>query len=314
MEETGNPWENTTTEQSWSQMNLNVEPKAETSNEESLPGEEISSKIVRFLVNLCHFVDLLTGSAVMIYGVIFWSEAHLPKGFLGSLIALGFFLTLRACVGTYSLYKDGFNRFGMAFSAYQSLLLFFLLFITSMISLFERQKIPPYLSGHEQDMHVPKFFVNFVSNHIHFIWILLLILCGIEALRCVTLLNYREYLLEDDELSVQLSVQGNARNRKPWWWKPQRSSNNRTGDMREPLLEPNWALSNNQSYQMDEGLDNENNANTIWSSIFGRQGRNNRNPRDDGSVDFASVQEEWASRSEQDPLWWSREEEKADNG
>jgi hypothetical protein len=25
-------------------------------------------------------------------------------------------------------------------------------------------------------------------------------------------------------------------------------------------------------------------------------------------VDFASVQEEWASKSQQDPFWWSREE------
>ena len=30
------------------------------------------------------------------------------------------------------------------------------------------------------------------------------------------------------------------------------------------------------------------------------------NLRDDGSVDFASVQEEWASRTEEDPVWWSR--------
>jgi hypothetical protein len=31
--------------------------------------------------------------------------------------------------------------------------------------------------------------------------------------------------------------------------------------------------------------------------------------RDDGSVDFAEVQEEWASRTEEDPFWWSRPED-----
>jgi hypothetical protein len=31
--------------------------------------------------------------------------------------------------------------------------------------------------------------------------------------------------------------------------------------------------------------------------------------RDDGSVDFQSVQEEWASRTEEDPYWWSKEDE-----
>jgi hypothetical protein len=38
--------------------------------------------------------------------------------------------------------------------------------------------------------------------------------------------------------------------------------------------------------------------------------RNDPDPReDDGSVDFASVQSEWATKSEQDPLWWSRDHE-----
>ena len=32
------------------------------------------------------------------------------------------------------------------------------------------------------------------------------------------------------------------------------------------------------------------------------------NLREDASVDFASVQEEWASRTEEDPYWWTREE------
>mmetsp|Transcript_31929 Transcript_31929/g.47126 ORF Transcript_31929/g.47126 Transcript_31929/m.47126 type:complete len:315 (+) Transcript_31929:68-1012(+) len=312
MEATGNPWENVTTEQSLSQTNLDMEPKAETSNEEDVPEEEISSKIVRYLVNFWHFFDFLIGSNLMAYGVFLWVEARLPKAFLGSLIALGFSLTLRACVGTYSLYKEFFNRFGMVSSAYQSLAMSFLLLIAGIISLFERHKISPYLSRHTQDMHLPDFFVHFVDKHIYFVCILFLILCGIEAIRWTALLNYREYLLEDDELSVQLSLQATSRNRKPWWWKPHHTSNNQTGELREPLLEPNWTVSNNHSYQMDEGLDHGNNSSTIWSSIFGRRGRNNRNPRDDGSVDFASVQEEWASRSEQDPLWWSREEGKAD--
>jgi hypothetical protein len=33
---------------------------------------------------------------------------------------------------------------------------------------------------------------------------------------------------------------------------------------------------------------------------------NGSNIRDDGSVDFSSVQEDWASKSEQDPFWWTK--------
>lgn len=308
MEEAGNPF----SEEAWSQTNDNTHPNAETPNEEG-PEEEFASKVVRLLVNLWHFFDFFIGSTFMIYGIILWIEARLSKVVLASVIAIGLFLIIRACVGTYSLYKDFFNRFGMLLSGYQSVLMTFSLFITSIICFFERQKISPYLIRHKHDMHVPNFFLHFIEKHVHFLWILLLVLSVIEALRWISLLNYREYLLEDDKISIQLSLQAPTRNRQPWWWKPQGPENNQTGDLHEPLLEPTWTVSNTNSYQMDEGLDHDNNANTIWSSIFGRRAKNNRNPRDDGSVDFASVQEEWASRSEQDPLWWAREEGKADD-
>jgi hypothetical protein len=33
----------------------------------------------------------------------------------------------------------------------------------------------------------------------------------------------------------------------------------------------------------------------------------NTSARDDGSVDYASLNEDWASRSQDDPLWWIEE-------
>jgi hypothetical protein len=47
-----------------------------------------------------------------------------------------------------------------------------------------------------------------------------------------------------------------------------------------------------------------------WRNTTDSTGNNETDIRDDGSVGFASVQEEWASRSEDDPHWWSKEDEK----
>jgi hypothetical protein len=33
----------------------------------------------------------------------------------------------------------------------------------------------------------------------------------------------------------------------------------------------------------------------------------NTSARDDGSVDYVSLNEDWASRSQDDPLWWTKD-------
>ncbi|KAL7571870.1 hypothetical protein ACA910_002942 [Epithemia clementina (nom. ined.)] len=70
-------------------------------------------------------------------------------------------------------------------------------------------------------------------------------------------------------------------------------------------------------YYADEQPSSSSNRSSFFFSslLFWRTGRNsnhddsNNNLRDDGSIDFASVQEEWASRSEEDPLWWARDQQ-----
>jgi hypothetical protein len=58
---------------------------------------------------------------------------------------------------------------------------------------------------------------------------------------------------------------------------------------------------------MDDGV-GERESRGFLGGLFGRSSSSNNNPRDDGSVDYASLNEEWASRSEEDPYWWTREE------
>ncbi|GKY90368.1 hypothetical protein MPSEU_000010800 [Mayamaea pseudoterrestris] len=97
--------------------------------------------------------------------------------------------------------------------------------------------------------------------------------------------------------------------RRPWWWdrqqQPRASSNSH---MRRPLLHdqglPDW-VANGRRLRREQ-------QSSRWFRLPWRGNHvaaTNDHVRDDGSVDFASVQEEWASRSEDDPHWWTKEQE-----
>lgn len=271
-------------------------------------GGDLSCRIARCLVNSWHFADSIIGFLMLVYGIVLKTEGKEPMVLVWTFLSLGTILLIRATFGTWSVYREVFGRMGILLSAYCSTILSFILFIVSMTSLGMRQKIAPYLRAHQADLHLSTAIVGFIENHVHFIWVTLLVCCFIEALRWVTLINYHAYMLEEDERSIQLTPQSFRRNCKPWWWASRRNLNRERGDIADPLLGPSWATSNHRSIQTDHGLDSSAN-NSIWSRIFGRRGTSGGgNVRDDASVDFASVQEDWASRSEEDPLWWTRDE------
>jgi hypothetical protein len=99
--------------------------------------------------------------------------------------------------------------------------------------------------------------------------------------------------------------------RRPWWWQSSSGgidrgatdSEGRDGcdngsDRRED--EDGWF-----GWVRRQGRKPNRSATSSRLSFF----RSTRNFRDDGSVDFASVQEDWMNRSMEDPHWWSRDEE-----
>jgi hypothetical protein len=104
------------------------------------------------------------------------------------------------------------------------------------------------------------------------------------------------------------------RRNRPWWWNRRQGDDN---DMRESLLgnngQPGWTASGGQSYLMDDGVGTPSSRSFLRGWFGGRRGNDASNPRDDGSVDYASLNEEWASRSEEDPYWWTREENNNNN-
>lgn len=105
------------------------------------------------------------------------------------------------------------------------------------------------------------------------------------------------------------SLQETPRSRnRPWWW--DRTWRPNDDDMDRPLLTatddsslPQWVSQGRRQRLAREG------AGGWWRLPWHRRSEGDDNIRDDDSVDFASVQEEWAKRSQDDPYWWSKEED-----
>jgi len=131
-----------------------------------------------------------------------------------------------------------------------------------------------------------------------------LVLMVLEGVRYALLYREKQRLLQE-EINDLSRDPASSPSRTPWWW--QRS--HPTSTATEPLLSgqqqnqqrPHWTSANINStgYHMDDG----NGGSSGWWPFSS----SNAN-RDDGSVDYASLNEDWASRSEQDPFWWTKDD------
>jgi hypothetical protein len=161
--------------------------------------------------------------------------------------------------------------------------------------------------------------------------ITLTVLCFIEALRWIFAQGQLSQFDQDhpDVAPQQQTFHGHndedsfstSRRHRPWWWNRHSFSRNHHEEdgMYHSLLgangQPGWSTSGNQSYLMDDGVgDQPQSRRGFLGGWFGNPSAGSgSNPRDDGSVDYASLNEEWASRSEEDPYWWTREENNQGN-
>jgi hypothetical protein len=307
MNEQENEWENAAQDGEWNQANFSMDQKVQNEIDVHHPSanEELAVKVFRYMVNFCHMLDCLVGIFFLVYAIILKVKGNEGNIVVGALIAVSVLLIIRAALGTYSVYNDRLTRLGLLVGCIFSFGMSFSMFISSVISFIMRGKCVLYIRTHQADLCFPYFLVDFFDGHVHFLWITLLCISLFEAIRCKAIANYRLFLLEEDELSLQL-VPRIRRARNPWWWSRRHENIISNDDLADPLMEPTWVTSNNRSYQMDYG---EGISASFWSRMFGsRSPGHDENVRDGGSVDFASVQEEWASKSEEDPFWWSRDD------
>ncbi|GAX29590.1 hypothetical protein FisN_24Lh047 [Fistulifera solaris] len=141
-----------------------------------------------------------------------------------------------------------------------------------------------------------------------------------ECIRFFLLRYYYRFQVQRDRDDLQRSLLDHEASlrRRPWWWEGHENISRH--DIREPFLPDGleWTRENPPNHHQHETSffttrqsQTGESSSSWWDSVFfwrGGGGDSQHDLRDEGSVDFVSVQDEWASRSEQDPYWWSRDE------
>jgi len=254
----------------------------------------------------CHVLDMVWGTFLAIYtGLVLLNENRFPS--IG-LIILACLITLRGVVAKIS-------RRGVSMSAGISFGLTILYLITSLVS---------YLIARWEGTGGKKE-CNFIpyTEWCHQVTLttiaLLFLICGIfEFVRYIWI---RRWLLDEarqvrDDLNASEDTYRRRQSRQqPWWWQsPARGGVTSS----EPLLpneegRPHWSTSDSRDYHMDHGGDvgtPSSGRGSWWPFSSSRRNNNNDDPtgRDDGSVDYASLNEDWASRSQEDPFWWANDD------
>lgn len=246
-----------------------------------------------------HLFDLLMGLLVLLYGSVI-SSSSVATIAIVLIMGVGILLLTRAICGILALWTDNFcHRCGLPISAGTSPILAFTWFVLMFINLTAPGHVQKYLEQHGM---LWRFLQNWENSNNQRLTMFLL---GAFLLECarwqlVQNLNRKLEILEasEDARARERSERRNRFAERPWWFG--RRSRTNTND--DPLTDSLLPVASDRDQQS---------AAPSWT-FFGRPRRAQRehnNVREDASVGFASVQEDWASRTEEDPYWWSREED-----
>jgi hypothetical protein len=158
--------------------------------------------------------------------------------------------------------------------------------------------------------------------------LLLFALAVVEGIRYIWIRTWmhEEESMERDVLnqSEMTGITSRRSSSQPWWWR--NNNGERRSSLASPLLSggggsgsgssgrPHWSSGERETgYHMDSGVgtpvgnNNSGSGSGSWWPFGRRRGNTGEDLRDDGSVDYASLNEDWASRSEEDPFWWTQE-------
>lgn len=294
-----NPWESAANDQLWEQAAAISNPM-ETSTTALLNGESnapSSATTIGFkCFQACHVLDMIWGSTLALYaGLVLLKEDRIPSILL---ITLACLVIVRGVLAK-------ITRCGVAISATISFGLTCLYLLLALLT------YGVAVSGGQDCTFIPEWCQSLSLTKLA----LLFLLCGLFEL--ARYLWIRQWMFEEstqvrDDLNAS-EVSYRQRQRQPWWW--QSPSQQRGNIATEPLLNdggrsPHWSSSdNNRGYHMDHGMGTPMSHSSVrnwWP--FGRRQSTEENGRDDASVEYASLNEDWQSRSQEDPFWWTQED------
>ena len=283
---------------------------------------------LKSLVKLWHILDALLGVILFIYGLSLLStHLYLP---ICLTLGMAMLLCIRSMAGLSALtaVTHFMGRRGLQFSGmYLSPLAAIVFFAMSCLS--SNHVFATYLHNHQKQLHLPSsWLLELQQHHPHILLITFSIATLIEMIRWFLVPMLYQWLVHCDTHMVPTTTATTTtttttttptsitpRRKRPWWWQQHQhqyptetTTTTTTDDLHHPLLEnhyPSWVHNtNNHSFSIDDGTSQQQQQHdtSFWSKWFGPN-------KEEGEVSFQSIQEEWASKSEEDPLWWSREEE-----
>jgi hypothetical protein len=276
---------------------------------------------LRSVVKLWHVLDGVVGFSLTVYGLsIIPSHLFLP---IFLILGMGVFLLIRCMAGLSGLQSDLMTRCGLRVSgAYLSPVFGLVFFVLSCCCMGNHAVLVEYLNKHHSQLHFLPQFVTWLQQHHHALWVAFLISTLSEGIRWRLVPRLQQLLVDIDTHLDNIPNTPATPSKRPWWWQHHSRNSDRDIDLDEPLLqyhhegEPHWVHAHNNSYSIHDGTSpqqqQQQEDHSFWSKLF-RPPHKTR----EADVSFQSVQEEWASKSQEDPFWWSRDEEeepKRENG
>jgi hypothetical protein len=267
-------------------------------------------------LSLC--LDACFGVFFVVYGIVLHGNHPAPiKAIIWALI-LGNILLIRSKSVAFGLFlqKDSMwscQRGGLLVAGYLSIVLFLFYGLSALLGLIFSSNVKSYLQTQNMDLS-PSSMEYLLQNWYTLSLISLAVLSVLEALKWRMYIIYHRsiiFLEEEDERDAERdNIRREASTGRPWWWSrtPQRRRPN-TVTFDHSLSDPLLDRGDVSTFEETQVRPGRRRGFFLWP--FGK--RRDAHTRDDGSVDFASAQEEWASRAEEDPFWWSREEESQNN-
>ena len=262
-------------------------------------------------------LDGCSGIFFLVFGLVLHHKHRESIHAIIWTLVLGNFLLLRAkavamglFIPTDSLWSC--HRGGLTVAGYLSLGLSVFHTGSAILGLVFRPNVRHYLQTAKLDLTATQ--TQYLVKHDTAIIIIIAILALLEGAKSQIYIIYRRSILvleeEDERREEQDLIRRQAASGRPWWWSSG-STFSRHGRRR-------YNNNNNDPHHVDGGLTesllgdhNEPQSPRRRRGLFSLWPLRRRPgvdiSRDDGSVDFASVQEEWASRAEEDPVWWSPE-------
>jgi hypothetical protein len=321
-----NPWENAANDSAFFVHEYEEQLLVNTTGDESLLSSRRSNMScgTKWLL-LMHVADVLCGMGLVVYAYLrFQEEYHDLFMSICAYVLAGVWTSRGVLV---VLFSSSNTSCALRCSGTLSLVLMILYSSVSALAAMD-----PLIIYHR----VPDLPLGIRS----YLWSLWLVVAAWECLRWA-LLSKRQDRHDEQEQEEQedptradysYSYDSHAR-RRPWWWKGMTTNANANANANHqfhsqrdsldtPLIDEGggphsnnsrhrhpWASSNSRNFSMDHGIHNSPRQKSWWPFSSSRQ------EDDNASVDeYASINEDWASKSEEDPFWWTKEQGTSNHG